>query len=556
MSTFQFILDLKEKVSKPLKKLSSNFEIVKKKAKKVHEVFDDMDSPLKKVGTTSDSIKAKFGNINKTLGGLPALVAGAFAVNKVVSFGGEVVNTLAEFERFEAVLTNTLGSNSAAKKALDQITTFATKTPFQVNELSDSFVKLANQNFTPTMAEMTQLGDLASSVGKDFGQLTDALISGRVMEMESLKTFGITAKKEGNKIALSFKGQRTVVDANADAVTNYVLGLGKLNGIQGASAAIAKTTGGQLSNLEGKFIDLKLQIGRELKPIIAEIISFMSRMVDRLRDLVSWVKENQDEFIYWTSILGKIIGVIFSVIAAMKLFGLVKAILTGVTVAFTFLKNAIAVARTAMFLFNLVVLANPIGLVVAAVALLIAGLWALSNMFPEIGEAISAFYEGVVYWFGMAKDFVYDTFINPVFESLRSIGGFFGILSEKKIDPIKSDSIDALRETTTQLKALDLGIGDNVKGFIPKGGATTISPGKKENKRNSIANSSKSQKVKGLSDVVASKGSVNNTVIKIGQLVGAMNFHYSGSTNERSSDVKAEMTKALIQAVNNVNSGT
>lgn len=556
MSIFKFVLELKEKVSKPLEKLSSNFEVVKKKAKKVTKVFDDMDSPLKKVSATSDVLKSKFGKMNKTLGGLPALMAGAFAVNKVASFGGEVVNTLAEFERFEAVLTNTLGSNSAAQKALSQITAFATETPFQVNELSDSFVKLANQNFTPTMAEMTQLGDLASSVGYSFGDLTDALIAGRVMEMESLKKFGITAKKEGDKIKFLYKEQETVIDANAQAVTDYVLSLGKMNGVQGASASVMATTGGQLSNLSDKVTKLKLEIGQELRPIIEVVIATMSRMVDRLRDLVSWVKENQDEFIYWRGILGKITGAVLSVIAAMKVFGFIKTVLVAVTTAFTFLRNGIIGVKVAMVLFNAVFLANPIGQIIAAVVALLAGLWGLIKLFPQVGEAISAFYDGVVKWFGMAKDWVFDNFINPILDKIRGIGEFFGILSEQKIDPIKSDSIDALKETTKQLKALDLGIGDNVKGFIPKGGATTISPGKKENKRNPISNSSKSQKVKGLSDVVASKGSVNNNVFKIGKLVENIIFNYSGPTKERPKDVEKEITKALMKAVNNVNNGT
>lgn len=555
MSAFQFILELREKVSKPLKKLSASFEVVRKQGKKVNEVFEGMESPLKKASSTADGLKAKFKEVNKTLGGLPALVAGAFAVNKITSFGGAVVDTLAEFERFEAVLTNTLGSNSAAQKALKQITVFANQTPFQINELSDSFVKLANQNFTPTMQEMTQLGDLASAVGKDFGQLTDALISGRVMEMESLKNFGITAKKEGDKIALSFRGQETIIDANAKAVTDYVLSLGKLNGVQGASAAIAKTTGGQLSNLEGKFIELKLEIGEKLKPVIEAVIGVMSRMVDKLRNLVNWIAANQEAFLYWLGILGKVTGAVLSVIAAMKIFGLIKTVLAAVTTAFVFLKNGIIAVKVAMLLFNAVFLANPIGQVIAAVVALLAGLWGLTKLFPQIGEAISSFYDGVVYWFGKAKDWVYNTFINPLFESLRSVGEFFGILSEQKVDPIKSESIDALKATTKQIKELDLGLGDNIKGFTPNVKMPN-GLGQKENKRNPVTSIGKTQKVKGLSDVVAPKGSVNNTVIKIGKLVEAMNFYYSGSTKERPTDVKQELTKAMVQAVNNVYNGT
>ena len=72
-----------------------------------------------------------------------------------------------------------------------------------------------------------------------------------------------------------------------------------------------------------------------------------------------------------------------AVIAAIKLFAMMKAILTSITVAFTVLKTTIAVVRTGMVLFNLVFLSNPIGLVIAAIAALVAGFWALNRCFQK-----------------------------------------------------------------------------------------------------------------------------------------------------------------------------
>src|SRR5688500_14207537 len=79
------------------------------------------------------------GSFQKTFTNVAKLAGGVFAASKLIQFGKEVFNVTAEFQKFEAVLTNTLGSNSAANAALRQITEFAAKTPFQVNELTGSF---------------------------------------------------------------------------------------------------------------------------------------------------------------------------------------------------------------------------------------------------------------------------------------------------------------------------------------------------------------------------------------------------------------------------------
>jgi hypothetical protein len=197
----------------------------------------------------------------KGMGQIGKVIAGAFAVGQLIQFGKEVFNITAEFQKFEAVLTNTLGSNSAANAALAQITEFASKTPFQVNELTSAFVKLANQGFVPTMEEMTSLGDLAAAMGKSFDQLTEAIIDAQTGEFERLKEFGIRASKQGDKVTFTFKGVKKQVDFTADSIREYVLSLGDIKGVTGGMEAQSKTLGGTLSNLQDAFDQLKVSIG-------------------------------------------------------------------------------------------------------------------------------------------------------------------------------------------------------------------------------------------------------------------------------------------------------
>lgn len=194
----------------------------------------------------------------KRIGGA---IAAAFSVQAIIGFSRAVIEVRSEFEKFEAVLTNTLGSSGAAKLALLDIKEMAARTPFSVAELSGAFVKLTNYGLQPSMEAMRQYGDLASSVGKGFDQLAEAVADATTGEFERLKEFGIKASKQGDKVTFTFKEQATTVDFTTKAIENYVKGLGNLEGVSGSMAAISETLGGKVSNLGDKWDSLLNTIG-------------------------------------------------------------------------------------------------------------------------------------------------------------------------------------------------------------------------------------------------------------------------------------------------------
>ena len=250
------------------------------KDKLILEIQADV-AQLKKGLSQSKSEVKGFGTSLKKIGGL---LAGAFAIDQITSFGRAVFDTTAEFQKFSAVLTNTLGSGSAARAALNDIRDFASKTPFSVAQLTGSFVKLANQGFKPTTNEMRKLGDLASSTGKDFDQLAEAIIDAQTGEFERLKEFGIRASKQGDEVKFTFKEVETQVDFTADSIRDYVLSLGDAEGVSGAMNAISKTLGGQLSNLGDAFDDLKDALGTELQGAMSGSLSLLQEMTSTIAE--------------------------------------------------------------------------------------------------------------------------------------------------------------------------------------------------------------------------------------------------------------------------------
>ncbi len=223
------------------------------------------------------------------------LLKGAAATLGLGLIGREIISVTSEFQKFEAVLKNTLGSNSAAQIALSEIEKFASATPFSVQELTSSFVKLANQGFKPTTDELRKLGDLASSTGKGFDQLTEAIIDAQVGEFERLKEFGIRAQKQGDQVKFTFKGVETQTKFTATAIRDYVLSLGDAEGVSGSMAAISKTLGGQISNLGDSWDILLKTIGDGNSGVLSGAIALLGQIIQKVTGLIKTNRQLQAE---------------------------------------------------------------------------------------------------------------------------------------------------------------------------------------------------------------------------------------------------------------------
>lgn len=244
----------------------------------VNDVNKSISNSNDETVKSTKKMSSAFADVGKTM-------AAVFTVDLLVNLGKQILATTVEFQKMEAVLTTALGSNSAAKAAMDQIVNFASSTPFQVNELTDSFVKLANRGFVPTMEQMKQMGDLASSVGKSFDQLTEAILDAQTGEFERLKEFGIKASQQGDVVQFTFKGITTEVAKSDKAIQEYLLSLGNLEGVAGSMEAISKTTGGAISNLEDNITQLFKNIGESSSGFINWFVKDLNNVISSLRNM-------------------------------------------------------------------------------------------------------------------------------------------------------------------------------------------------------------------------------------------------------------------------------
>lgn len=218
--------------------------------------IDTDTTALRKGLLQSEKDMKRFSN---TASVLSRSLLGVFAIDRVARYGKEIVKTTAEFEKLETVLSSTLGSSSLAQKSFELIAKFAAKTPFSVEEVTQSFVKLANRGVVPAYSQLERMADVASVLGKPFQQLVEAILD--VSNSKRWTELGIKAENAGDKVRLTFRGVTKEVERTEAGVLGAIESFGQMQGVFGVTAKVAETTAGKLGELGDNMLFLQKNIG-------------------------------------------------------------------------------------------------------------------------------------------------------------------------------------------------------------------------------------------------------------------------------------------------------
>jgi len=211
-----------------------------------------------------DSIEQSLGRFTGNVGNYKSAfsaVGGLLGGAGVAIGGGEIINAVRSYDKLFATLRQSIGNDQGAKTIFADIKAFAKETPFQLDEVTGAFIKLQNRGFSPTVEQLRTFGDIAATQFKTIDQFTEAVLDAQTGEFERLKEFGIVARKNGDDIRVTFKGQSETFKNTADNITGYLLKLGQMPGVAGAASAVSQTLDGTLSNLVDNFQQLFASIG-------------------------------------------------------------------------------------------------------------------------------------------------------------------------------------------------------------------------------------------------------------------------------------------------------
>lgn len=160
-----------------------------------------------------ENLRRFTGGLQKATGVLAAFAARAavFAAAAATAIGAGVgklgidaVKVGSTFEDLSATLETIEGSSDKAKQSLAWIQDFATKTPYDLQQVSEAFVRLKANGLEPQEGLLRSIGDASSAMGKSLMDGVEAIADAVRGENERLKELGITAKVAGEKVTYSW----------------------------------------------------------------------------------------------------------------------------------------------------------------------------------------------------------------------------------------------------------------------------------------------------------------------------------------------------------------
>ena len=239
------------------------------------------------------------------------------------------------------------------------------------DELRPAMANLVRSTGSVEMAQdlMTTALDIAAATGKDLETVTMAL--GKAANGQ---TAALT------KLDPSLKG---VIDSEStlgDITDALSVSFG------GAADVAAKSYEGRMKSMKIAMDETKESIGAALLPALQKLLEI-------LQPVAKWAQENTRLFLIITGVVGGFAAAIIVANTAIKLFAI-----------------ATQVASAAQAVFNFVMSANPIGIVIIAVAAFVAALVILEKKFGIVSKGFELFSDGF-----------YRFIINPIKQAINFI---------------------------------------------------------------------------------------------------------------------------------------
>lgn len=340
------------------------------------------------IDETNKQLTGLKGGIDKTQQAAVGL-ASAFILKTGISFAKKASEEFIDAEKTAAAAEAAFGKNSVA---LQKITQDAEKFAKELAIDNDELIKLATglgvrlpadaQSASTELVLLAKNLEAASagniSAETTLGKLGKAFKDGDVNAKELKATIpGLTDSVYDQAAALSKAGK------NQEAMTLLV----EAGQVKYGGAAAAQVTASQ--RMEKAMGDLYEMIGKYVAPVVEKLSKF-------LQTLIEFVIRNKDVIIPLVAVLGTFAAGILILNAGLTAYNAIMAAW----------KVATTLATTAQTIFNAVMAANPIALVILAIVAIIAIIVLLVKNWDTVTETAKKVWEAIKEFFGKAYEFI------------------------------------------------------------------------------------------------------------------------------------------------------
>lgn len=343
------------------------------------------------------------------------------AINGVQSLTGEAINSSDALKKFESTMSFAGYDDATISKAKDDMKEYADQTVYDLDTVANTTAQLAangiqdytglteaagNLNavaggnadtFRSVALVLTQTAGAGKLTTENWNQLADAIPGASGKIQEALQKNGAYT---GNFRDAMAQGQIT-----ADEFNRAIMDLGFTDAAQQAATSTT-TFEGAMGNLEAEVTDGLMQIydaigSENVTGFINGINDAVTKVIPYIKNGVSWLKDNLPKI---APLLAGISAALGTIMVAKK----VKALVT----AFKSWKTATEGLTVAQRILNAVQLSSPIGIAVAAIAALVAGIAVLWNTNEGFRDTVMNVWQAVQDFVGDAVQAIGDFFTN------------------------------------------------------------------------------------------------------------------------------------------------
>ena len=258
---------------------------------------DEMSAQLKKIKAEFEKTRKGIGKTNKDAQGLSKgfsglassssmlkVGLGALSVAGLGAFAKSLVNASSEMETLETKFKVLLGDTESAKARMQELSKFASTTPFQLNEIANASRVLQTLGGTAlaTGDSLRMVGDASAISGESFENL--AIHIGRAYSgLKANRPIGesLARLQELGLVSGETRNQIEDLTKQAKGTEAWKVLQTELKKSEGGMKALSKTFGGLTSTLKDQFAEALRQISKggffdDIKSGLSSIVKTMA----------------------------------------------------------------------------------------------------------------------------------------------------------------------------------------------------------------------------------------------------------------------------------------